>query len=72
MLDKINKAAEVLNSFRIFPRLFIVMYMYLLMEVTNWFMLLQEPSTAQAALVSTLVGVGAAWFGLYCNSGTKK
>ena len=38
-------------------------------------MALQAPVAEQAALVSVVVGAGAAWFGLYVNStagGTKK
>jgi hypothetical protein len=31
-------------------------------------MSLPEPNNAQAGLVSVVVGAGAAWFGLYCNS----
>ena len=37
-------------------------------RVTEWFMALPEPNNAQAGLVSVVVGAGAAWFGLYCNS----
>jgi hypothetical protein len=31
-------------------------------------MLLPEPNSQQAGLVSVIVGSGAAWFGLYVNS----
>jgi len=34
-------------------------------------MALPDPSTPQAGLVSVLVGTGAAWFGLYVQTGTK-
>ena len=44
------------------------MYIYLLYEVTKWFMALPEPNIAQSGLVSVVVGAGAAWFGLYVNS----
>ena len=47
-----------------FPRAFISMYIYILYEVTHWFMLLEEPNMAQAGLVSVVAGAGA-WFGLY-------
>jgi hypothetical protein len=55
------------DRLRIFPRLFITTYIYLLYEVTQWFMLLSDPSTQQAGLVSVVYGAGAAWFGLYMN-----
>ena len=38
----------------------------------NWFMGLPDPNNAQAGFVSVIVGAGAAWFGLYVNSGTGK
>jgi hypothetical protein len=37
-----------------------------------WFMALPEPNNAQSALVSVVVGAGAAWFGLYTGTGTPK
>jgi hypothetical protein len=58
------------DKLRIFPRAFISMYIYLLYEVTHWFMALPDPNNAQAGLVSVVVGSGAAWFGLYVNSGS--
>jgi len=36
-----------------------------------WFMSLPDPNNAQAGFVSVIVGAGAAWFGLYVNSGPK-
>jgi hypothetical protein len=35
-------------------------------------MTLPEPTNAQSAFVSVVVGAGAAWFGLYCGSGSSK
>lgn len=61
-------APEYFSRWRIFPRIFISMYIYLLYEVTTWFMALPDPNTQQAGLVSVVVGAGAAWFGLYVNS----
>ena len=61
-------APEYFSRWRLFPRAFISMYIYLLYEVCTWFMALPEPNNAQAGLVSVVVGAGAAWFGLYVNS----
>ena len=63
--------ASAVDSWRIFPRIFITTYIYLLYKSTIWFMALQEPNNAQAGLISVIVGAGAAWFGLYCGSGPK-
>ena len=45
--------------------------MYILIKVVHWFMALSAPTMEQAGLVSIVVGAGAAWFGLYTNSGSK-
>lgn len=65
-------APEYFSRWRLFPRAFISMYIYLLYDVVQWFMALQDPNTQQAGLVSVLVGSGAAWFGLYVNSSSSK
>ena len=61
-------APDYFSRWRIFPRVFISMYIYLLYEVTTWFMAIPDPNIAQSGLVSVVVGAGAAWFGLYVNS----
>lgn len=66
-----DKFAESLDKLRIVPRLLIGIYGFMFYEVGEWFMALQDPTGAQAAFVSTMVGAGAAWFGLYVNSGKK-
>ena len=63
--------AKAIDAWRIFPRAFILTYMYILIKVVHWFMALDKPSMEQAGLVSIVVGAGAAWFGLYTNSGSK-
>jgi hypothetical protein len=60
--------AETLDAWRIFPRAFISVYMLILYNSTIWFMALPDPSMAQMGLISTVVGAGAAWFGLYTRS----
>ena len=62
--------AHAVDQWRIFPRLFLSVYIYLLYKVTIWFMNLPQPSFEQSGLVSIVVGAGAAWFGLY--AGTSK
>ena len=56
------------DKLRIFPRVFITVYIYIFWECAEWFMALPDPNNAQAGLVSVVVGAGAAWFGLYVNS----
>ena len=63
------EVAELLDKLRIFPRLFIITYIVLILSATFWFMGLLAPTATQASFMSVLVGAGAAWFGLYVNSG---
>ena len=65
--------AQAVDSWRIFPRAFLSVYMYLLYYTTFWFMDLAAPSFEQSGLISIVVGAGAAWFGLYAGtSGSSK
>ena len=59
------------DSWRIFPRLLITLYGFAFYRTTEWFMTLPDPTNAQSAFVSVIVGAGAAWFGLYVGSGKK-
>tara|TARA_B100001778_G_scaffold205105_1_gene169421 strand:- start:345 stop:542 length:198 start_codon:yes stop_codon:yes gene_type:complete len=63
-----NKLIENLDKLRIFPRLFITVYIWMFYDVVQWFMSLPDPTNQQAGLVSIIVGAGAAWFGLYVRS----
>ena len=77
MSDKENKSwynnmsSERIDRWRIVPRL-MILYGIAFYECMMWFMELPEPSMAQAGFVSTVVGAGAAWFGLYVGSGSKQ
>ena len=59
--------ARAVDSWRIFPRVFLSVYIFLLYYSTMWFMGLEEPSLEQSGLISIIVGAGAAWFGLYAG-----
>ena len=63
--------AHAIDQWRIFPRIFISTYIYLLYKVVTWYMALQAPTMEQSGLVSVVVGAGAAWFGLYTGSSKK-
>ena len=65
--------AQAVDSWRIFPRAFLTVYIFLLYYTVMWFMELPEPSFEQSGLISIVVGAGAAWFGLYAGtSGSSK
>jgi hypothetical protein len=61
--------AEAIDKWRIWPRLLITLYGVMFYRTTEWFMSLPDPTNAQSAFISVIVGAGAAWFGLYCGSG---
>jgi hypothetical protein len=65
-------APQYFDQWRVFPRLFIVFYLWLCMQTAIWFMALADPTTAQAGFAGAIVSAGAAWFGLYVNSGPPR
>ena len=67
-----NKAAGFMDTLRLIPRLLMICYGYIFWISTQWFMNLPDPTNAQAAFISTIVGAGAAWFGLYVGSSSGK
>ena len=64
--------SNMVDAWRIFPRAFLSIYMFLLYYCTIWFMELPEPTLEQSGLVSIIVGAGAAWFGLYAGTAKDK
>ena len=69
---KIIHMARAVDAWRIFPRLFLTVYIVLLYKVVIWFMDLSSPNFEQSGLVSIVVGAGAAWFGLYTGSSKNR
>jgi hypothetical protein len=68
---KLIHLARAVDSWRIFPRVFISTYIFLLYKVVIWYMDIAAPTMEQSGLVSIVVGAGAAWFGLYTGSRAK-
>ena len=64
--------SAMIDSWRIWPRAFLSVYIFLIYYVVMWFLDLPEPTMEQSGLLSILVGAGAAWFGLYVNSAAKE
>ena len=60
-----NQTAGVMDKFRIIPRLVMLAYIFAFYKSVTWFMQLPDPSNSQAMFISTIVGAGAAFFGLY-------
>ena len=68
---KIIHMARAVDAWRIFPRLFLTVYIILLYKCVIWYMNLGAPTREQSGLISIVVGAGAAWFGLYTGSSKK-
>lgn len=64
--------ARAVDAWRIFPRLFLTVYIILLYKTVIWYMGLADPSMEQSGLISVVVGAGAAWFGLYTGSSKNR
>ena len=64
-------SASAVDKWRIVPRILMLLYGIAFYKCIEWFMNLPDPSMAQAGFVSTVVGAGAAWFGLYVGSGNR-
>lgn len=65
----ITRIASALDELRVVPRALMALYVYMIVSTQTWFFALEDPSTSQAAFASAVIGAGAAWFGLYVNSG---
>jgi hypothetical protein len=63
--------AKAVDAWRIFPRLFLTVYIVLLYKCVLWYMELPAPTMEQSGLISIVVGAGAAWFGLYTGTSKK-
>ena len=64
--------ARAVDAWRIFPRLFLTVYIVLLYKCVN--MVYEFSSTyygTKWVSISIVVGAGAAWFGLYTGSKSK-
>jgi hypothetical protein len=64
--------SAMIDAWRIFPRAFLSVYIFLLYYCTMWFMALDAPTMEQSGLISIVVGAGAAWFGLYAGTAKDK
>jgi len=57
---KLIHLARAVDSWRIFPRVFITTYIILLYKCVIWYMDLPAPTLEQSGLISIVVGAGAA------------
>jgi hypothetical protein len=63
--------AELVDAWRVVPRSILGAYGIMVWVVLEWFMAMPDPTTQQAALVTTISGTVAAVIGLYQHTGRK-
>jgi len=63
---------EVLDRWRLLPRLVMLVMIVMTYRVVEWFMDLPDPNPEQAALVSVMTGALTGAFGLFLGSGKKE
>lgn len=63
--------AEVIDAYRIIPRILLLMYGIFLYQIAEWFKGLDAPTTAHTVFVSSATGVAGIVTSAYTNSGRK-
>lgn len=64
-------ASTVIDDYKIFPRIMMLVVTVLTYQATHWFMALPDPSNAQAGLVSVCMGALTGCFGIWMNKESK-
>jgi len=64
-------AATILDDWKILPRLMMLAVTILTYQAVHWFMALEDPSNAQAGLVSVCMGALTGCFGIWVNGESK-
>lgn len=66
-----ERAQTVLDQWKILPRLMMLVVTILTYKSVFWFMALDNPSNAQAGLVSVCMGALTGCFGIWVNGESK-
>jgi len=61
----LEAVANLLDLFRIIPRVLMAVYLIILWDVVQWFQALPDPNAPQSAFISVVFGSLAGIFGLY-------
>lgn len=67
--DIISQVRFILERLRIFARIFLIGYMYVLYTLTQWIMGMDSISNAQSALASAIVGIATPLTKFYVDTG---
>lgn len=64
-------AAELVDAWRVYPRLLLGGYGYICWHLTMWYEALKVPTTEQSAFAGAIVGLAVPLSGLYMGIGGK-
>lgn len=59
--------SRTFNEWKIIPRIMMLVFTIMSWRVVEWFMSLQDPTTAQAGLVSVVTGAATGAFAVWMN-----
>lgn len=65
------KYAEIIDAYRVVPRVILIGFGYLLWFVVQWYTELSDPTTQQTAFVSAVIGITAPITAFYFQTGRK-
>lgn len=65
------RIAELLDAWRVFPRIFLFSYGYLAWDMHKWIKSLNTISTEQAAYATAIIGLCVPLVGWYMQTGRK-
>jgi hypothetical protein len=68
-MEEQKSLAVRFNEWRVFPRLFSLLFGMLLYDTSVWFMGLSDPNTQQASFAASMVTAAAGFFKFYVDSG---
>ncbi len=63
---------DILNTYRVFPRLFAVFYLYITWEVWVWVKATPELTSPQSAFAMAIVAGAVGYFKFYVDSGRNQ
>lgn len=63
--------ATILDSWKVLPRLMMLVFTFMSFRVVEWFMSLEDPTTQQAGLVSVVMGAATGAFAVWMGKEVK-
>lgn len=67
----LSKIAQLINEFRLIPRILVFGYGYLLYQHVMWYQTIDNPTTAHSVALTALTGFGSVIFTFYAKTKTE-